>query len=83
MLTLLRAALAEFTPQVLSLLRCLRGNMSRDALQLALMLKDRKSFRALYLSPALEAGFIAMTLPDKPNSRLQQYRLTEAGSVLL
>ena len=27
----------------------------------------------------LGRGLIAMTLPDKPNSRLQQYRLTQAG----
>ena len=27
----------------------------------------------------LDAGLIAHTLPDKPNSRLQQYRLTAAG----
>lgn len=31
----------------------------------------------------LDAGLIAMTRPDKPNSRLQQYRLTEQGKQLL
>lgn len=90
MLTMLRAAITEFapqvspqvSPQVISLLRCLRGSMSRDALQAALQLKDRKSFRARYLLPALEAGLVAMTLPEKPNSRLQQYRLTEAGTAM-
>ena len=40
-----------------------------------LQLKDRKSFSARYLKPALQAGFIEMTIPDKPNSRVQQYRL--------
>lgn len=53
--------------------------MSRDALQAALGLRDRKSFRARYLTPALAGGLIEMTSPDKPNSRLQQYRLTERG----
>ena len=39
----------------------------------------RKSFRELYLAPALEAGLVEFTVPDKPNSRLQKYRLTKAG----
>ncbi|WP_363079420.1 Fic family protein [Pseudomonas sp. Ga0074129] len=29
-------------------------------------------FRKRYLRPALDAGLIAMPLPDKPNSCLQQ-----------
>lgn len=67
------------TPQVMRLLRICQGPMSRDELQVALGLKDRKSFREGYLRPGLEAGLIAMTLPDKPNSRLQQYQPTAAG----
>ncbi|CCO22602.1 Fic family protein [Maridesulfovibrio hydrothermalis] len=55
--------------------------MSRDELQTALGLKDRKSFRELYLKPALGEGLVEMTLPDKPNSRNQKYRLTEKGQL--
>jgi hypothetical protein len=53
--------------------------MDRDELQAALDLKDRKSFRERYLRPALETGLIRMTIPEKPNSRLQRYLLTPAG----
>jgi hypothetical protein len=51
--------------------------MRRDDLQSALGLQDRKSFSERYLKPALKAGLIEMTIPEKPNSRLQKYRLTK------
>ena len=35
------------------------------------------------LAKLLQARLIELTLPDKPNSRLQQYRLTEQGRDLL
>jgi hypothetical protein len=73
----------QVTPQVLRLLACLKARMTRDQLQVTLGLKDRKSFRELYLQPALKAGFVVMTLPDKPNSRLQQYQLTASGKTAL
>lgn len=69
----------QVTPQVGELLAAMRAEMSREVLQAALGLRDRKSFRERYLRPALDAGLIEMTLPAKPSSRLQQYRLTEKG----
>ena len=69
----------QVTPQVNELLAVIQGEMSREALQAALGLSDRKSFRERYLQPALADGLIAMTIPDKPNSRLQKYRLTAKG----
>ncbi len=70
------------TPQVEALLKVLQEEpypMSRGELQKALALKDRESFRERYIKPALEAGLTERTIPDKPNSRLQKYRLTEQG----
>jgi hypothetical protein len=61
------------------LLAVIRGEMSREALQKALNLQDRKSFRERYLKPSLAEGLIEMTIPDKPNSSLQKYRLTGKG----
>jgi len=42
-------------------------------------LKDRKHFGEAYLQPALDAGLLEMTIPDKPQSSKQRYRLTAAG----
>jgi len=53
--------------------------MSRQTIQDALGLTNREHFRKTYLAPALEQGVIEMTLPDKPNSRSQRYRLTALG----
>ena len=55
--------------------------MTREELQQALSLRDRKSFRECYLKPALEDGLIEMTIPGKPSISLQKYRLTEKGRV--
>jgi ATP-dependent DNA helicase RecG len=49
----------------------------------ALGLKDRMHFASAYLAPALEAGLVEMTIPDKPRSSKQKYRLTDAGRALL
>ena len=69
----------QVTPQVAALLSVIKEEMNREALQNALGLQDRKSFRERYLNPALADGLIEMTLPDKPNSRMQKYRLTDKG----
>ena len=73
----------QVTPQVEMLLSRIKGEMTRQAIQDALGLSDREHFRKRYLTPALELGVIEMTLPDKPNSRRQRYRLTESGQLWL
>lgn len=73
----------QVTPQVVALLTALRGEMSREEVQAALGLADRKSFRQRYLLPALDSRLIEMTLADKPQSRLQKYRLSARGRALL
>jgi len=70
----------EVTDPIDRLLQTLvKGPLSPSELQQKLALKHRPTFRANYLYPALEKGWIEPTLPDKPNSRLQKYRLTEKG----
>ena len=53
--------------------------MNRSQIQKALGLKDTKHVRKTYLLPALQAGLIEMTIPDKPRSSKQCYRLTPVG----
>jgi hypothetical protein len=57
--------------------------MSREQIQGRLELRDEKHFRRAYLIPALEAGFIEMTIPDKPRSSKQRYRITPKGRAAL
>jgi hypothetical protein len=60
-----------------------RGEMASGKLREALGIKHRPTFRDNYLHPALEAGLIEYTVPDKPQSRLQKYRLTKKGHASL
>jgi len=72
----------EVTPEVapeVRLLSVLAGEMTRQQLKEALGLKDDEHFRKAYLLPALDAGLIEMTIPDKPRSSKQKYRLTDKG----
>ncbi|MDR2489235.1 MAG: Fic family protein [Desulfovibrio sp.] len=95
MLTMIRDAVLgstpqvapQVTPQVEQLLRILsgagEGGLSRKELLDASGLRDRKSFADRWLAPALAAGFIEMTLPGKPHSRLQRYKITPSGNRIL
>ncbi len=71
----------QVTEEVVRLLSVVQGEMSRQQLQDASGLKGRDNFEKLYLKPALATGFIEMTIPDKPKSRLQKYRLTGKGKI--
>jgi Fic family protein len=75
----LAAATPQVTPQVERLLEAVDGEMSRNELQGRLGLSDRKHFRAHYLEPAVAASLIEMTIPDRPRSSKQRYRLTSKG----
>ncbi len=72
----------QVTPQVENLISILAGEMTRQELQDCLKLSDRMNFLKNYLKPALDAGIVEMTIPEKPNSRNQRYRLTKEGKEL-
>jgi Uncharacterized conserved protein len=65
----------QVTEQVEKLLEVIGDKeYSTKNLMELLGLKHRPTFRDNYLLPALEKGFIEMTVPDKPNSSRQKYR---------
>lgn len=76
-------AATEVTPQVQAILNAAEKPRQRDELQVAAGIKHREHFRKQYLLPLLESGLIEMTIPDKPRSSKQEYRLTAAGRDLL
>jgi ATP-dependent DNA helicase RecG len=44
---------------------------------------NRTKFRDQFLNPLLGAGYLEMTIADKPRSSKQKYRLTEKGRAVL
>jgi hypothetical protein len=65
--------------QVKQLIVILKEEMTREELQTSLGIKNRDYFRKYYIIPSLKNELIEMTIPDKPNSKLQKYRLTIKG----
>ncbi len=74
----------QVSPQVkLALQACWVMPQSKVALLSVMGLSnDYKNFQR-HLLPLMEQGLLEWTLPDKPNSRLQKYRLTSAGHAVL
>lgn len=65
---------SHISSQIGALLRVMETYpMTALELMEKLGLKSRAAFRKNYLQPALEAGLIRMTEPDKPTSRNQRY----------
>ena len=64
------------TDQVQKLIYALgQGALSTKELMKILGLKHRPTFRTHYLLPAMKAGLVEMTVPEKRNSSKQKYRL--------
>ncbi|MES9858399.1 MAG: Fic family protein [Sedimenticola sp.] len=49
----------------------------------ALGLKHWKTFQSNYLKPLLKSGWLEATIPDKPTSPNQKYRITDRSKALL
>ena len=59
------------------------GELTAAEIRDHLNLSHRNYVRDAYLTPALRLGYIEYTIPDKPHSRLQKYRLTDKGRAAL
>jgi ATP-dependent DNA helicase RecG len=72
----------EVSGEVKKIVFVLEGKMKRSEIQNILQLKHDDYFRVHYILPALELRVIEMTIPDKPKSKNQKYRLTKKGLAL-
>lgn len=59
------------------------GPVHRDTLLTAVGLKPLSQNYSRHVVPLLDAGLLAMTVPDKPRSKAQRYRLTDSGRAVL
>ena len=68
--------------QVEILRTCIKDSALVDLMVIAGR-SDRTKFRNQVLKPLIAAGFIELTIPDKPRSPKQLYRTTAAGRAVL
>jgi hypothetical protein len=68
----------QVTPQVTAVLKAARQPHSREELQ-RILGKELRHFQKAQFEPLLAPGWLEMTISDKPRSRLQRYRTTEAS----
>ena len=73
----------EVTPEVKKMLSIMHAEMARSEIMSKLGLADEKHFREHYQQIGIKLGLIEMTIPDKPKSNKQKYRLTEKGRLIL
>lgn len=73
------------TPPVRKLLELIagQGELGNTEIRDLLGLSDRTHVRKHYVDAALAGELIEPTIPDKPTSRLQKYRLTDKGRAWL
>lgn len=74
----------QVTAQVEKLLGAvINSTLSREELQSVTGIKHREHLRKTCLEPLITSGWIERTIPDKPTSSLQKYRVTEKGRTWL
>ena len=75
---------AVLTPDELTVLRQMETTTaSRAEIMNALGITNQTRAFQRHVEPLIEAGLVERTIPDKPTSRLQRYRITDAGLTYL
>lgn len=75
--------LVNLTTSIVDALTFLRDeNYRANELNDAIDFGELKDFKRYILTPLLGSGYITMTMPDKPTSSKQEYKLTEKGRML-
>ena len=67
----------------IAVLKLCQNPQTAKNIQSTVGIRHRETFLQNYLNPMLEKGWIARTVPGKPQSRLQKYRLTQKGEAYL
>lgn len=71
------------SPAQVEILRLCRQEQPLIAMLKAAGRQNRTKFRDSFVKPLVATGLLELTIPGKPQSRLQKYRTTEAGMVAL
>lgn len=75
-----RSQLINLATSIVDALTFLKdGNYRANDLNEMIDFGEPKDFKRYILTPLVELGYIAMTMPDKPTSPKQGYQLTEKG----
>lgn len=75
-------AAALLPAEVQKMLKVLAVPSTRQAIMQLLDLRHEDHFRTAYIAPALQAQVLELTIPDKPTSPNQKYRLTAKGDAM-
>ncbi len=69
-----------YSRNVIELIECLKiGSSTIKSLGAALNWEDTIELRRKFINPLIEMEYISMTMPDKPTSSKQEYKLTAKG----
>jgi len=69
----------QVSDQVIKVIKWLQVTKTRQEILLHLGLSNHTKNFNKYIQPALQQGYIQMTIPNKPRSRNQQYIITKKG----